>query len=107
MSGFDYKNSAEIWLEMKIDETWSPRIQVREKIVEFEKVDRAYGKSINNGRLLEQWHSMSRTGKSKTLNDMTNKNPQTVSIHHTTNTEFFKNKKVELDKHSKQPCFKG
>jgi hypothetical protein len=31
---------------MKIDETWSPRIQVREKIVEFEKVDRAYGKSI-------------------------------------------------------------
>ncbi len=107
LSGFDYKNSAEIWLEMKIDETWSPRIQVREKIVEFEKVDRAYGKSINNGRLLEQWHSMSRTGKSKTLNDMTNKNPQTVSIHHTTNTEFFKNKKVELDKHSKQPCFKG
>jgi hypothetical protein len=27
---------------MDIDETWSPRIQVREEIVEFEKVDRVW-----------------------------------------------------------------
>jgi hypothetical protein len=29
--------------------------------MKFEKVDRVYGKSISNGRLLEQWHGMSRT----------------------------------------------
>jgi hypothetical protein len=31
---------------MDIDETWSPRIQVREEIVEFEKVDRVYGNNF-------------------------------------------------------------
>jgi assimilatory nitrate reductase catalytic subunit len=30
-----------------------------------------------------------------------------MSIYHITNTDLFKNKKVELDKYSKQPCFKG
>lgn len=107
LQGFDYKNTDEIWLEMEVDETWTPRIQVREKIVEFDKVDRLYGESTNNTRLLAQWHSMSRTGKSKTLNDMTDTCPETVSIHHVTNTELFKDKEVELDKYSKQPCFKG
>ncbi len=107
LQGFDYKDVNEIWLEMDIDEDWLPRIQVQEKIVELEKNNRVYGKSVNNGRVLAQWHSMSRTGKSKTLNNMTNLTSEIVSIHHMTNTELFKGKKVELDKYSKQPCFKG
>lgn len=52
---------------------------------------------------------MSRTGKSKTLNDMTSEmaiDGSAFSIHHHTNTELFDGVKVELDKHSKQPCFK-
>lgn len=107
LSGFEYKDADAIWSEMNIDQTWSPRIQVPEKIVEFKSVNRIYKKSINNGRLLEQWHSMSRTSKSKTLNAMTSQNPEIVSIHHISNTELFKNKEVELDKYSKQPCFKA
>lgn len=108
LDGFDYKNSDEIFSEMNIDESWTPRIKVREQIVELETVKRSYDQPIaNNARLLPQWHGMTRTGKSPTLNKMTNKNPNMISIHHVTNTELFKNKQVELDKHSKQPCFKA
>ena len=92
---------------MAIDQTWAPNIQVREVPVEINTPEREYGSSVNNGRLLAQWHGMSRTGKSETLNKMTQENSAMVSIHHITNTELFKDKEVELDKYSKQPCFKG
>ncbi len=107
LKGFDYQNADEIWSKMNIDKNWSPRIRVRETPVEINTPDRKYGNSINNGRLLTQWHGMSRTGKSAKLNAMTKQNSNIVSIHHTTNTELFKDKEVELDKYSKQPCFKG
>jgi len=108
LSGFDFSSAEEIWQEMNIDESWFPRIKVREELVEIEPTNRIYKKNItNNARLLTQWHGMTRTGKSETLNRMTKKNPEMVSIHHTTNAELFKEKEVELDKYSKQPCFKG
>jgi len=108
LKGFDYKNSDEIWAEMGIDQTWHSRIKVKEELVDIEKSDRSYdSKAINNARLLTQWHSMSRTQKSTTLNKMTKNNPNIVSIHHITNAELFKDKEVELDRYSKQPCFKG
>lgn len=107
LEGFDYASADEIWAEMAIDQTWTPNIQVREIPVEINTPEREYGSSINNGRLLAQWHGMSRTGKSETLNKMTQENPNIVSMHHITNTELFKDKEVELDKYSKQPCFKG
>ncbi|MCH9645198.1 MAG: molybdopterin-dependent oxidoreductase [Proteobacteria bacterium] len=107
LEGFDYAHADEIWAEMAIDQTWTPNIQVREVPVEINTPQREYGSSINNGRLLAQWHGMSRTGKSEMLNKMTQENPNIVSIHHVTNTELFKDKEVELDKYSKQPCFKG
>lgn len=108
LDGFDYQSADEIWAEMDIDETWHSSIQVREVLVDIEKSDRDYTKKVtNNARLLPQWHSMSRTQKSPTLNKMTQKNPNMVSVHHITNTELFKDKDVELDKYSKQPCFKG
>jgi len=91
-----------------IDQTWHSRIKVKEELVDIEKSDRSYdSKAINNARLLTQWHSMSRTQKSTTLNKMTKNNPNIVSIHHITNAELFKDKEVELDRYSKQPCFKG
>jgi assimilatory nitrate reductase catalytic subunit len=107
LSGFDYKNADEIWQEMDIDTTWQPNIKVQEIPVEIITRERKEQKPINNGRLLTQWHCMSRTQKSKTLNDMTQINEDIVSIHHITNTELFKDKVVEIDKYSKQPCFKG
>ena len=108
LPGFNFKNSEEVWQEMAIDETWSARIKVPEVLVEIETIDRVYTDDVvNNARLLTQWHGMTRTGKSKTLNKMTKEKPEMVSIHHITNTDLFKNKKVELDKYSKQPCFKG
>ncbi|MBC8493892.1 MAG: molybdopterin-dependent oxidoreductase [Candidatus Thioglobus sp.] len=107
LKGFDYQSAAEIWYEMDIDDHWAPQIKVDEIPVVIKPTDRTYGQSVNNGRLLAQWHSMSRTQKSKTLNKLTKQHPDSVSIHHVTNTELFKNKTVELDKYSKQPCFKG
>ncbi|WPE16997.1 molybdopterin oxidoreductase family protein [Candidatus Thioglobus autotrophicus] len=107
LEGFDYAHADEIWTQMDIDQTWTSNIQVREVPVEINTPEREYGSSINNGRLLAQWHGMSRTGKSETLNKMTQENSAMVSIHHITNTELFKDKEVELDKYSKQPCFKG
>ena len=107
LDGFDYKSVDEIWAEMDIDQTWHPRIKVREQLVEITPPEREYSNTINNGRALTQWHGMSRTQKSKTLNRMTKLDANTVSIHHITNSELFKNKAVELDKYSKQPCFKG
>lgn len=107
LQGFDYKSAREIWKEMDIDQTWQPRIKVSEIPVTINTKKRTYGKATNNSRLLAQWHSMSRTGKSATLNDMTRINEESVSIHHTTNSELFEGKEVELDKYSKQPCFKG
>ncbi len=108
LSGFDFEHADEVWQEMNIDESWSPQIQVREELVVIDPSNRVYKNNVkNNARLLTHWHGMTRTGKSQTLNKMTQKNPQMQSIHHITNTEFFKDKKVELDKYSKQPCFKG
>lgn len=107
LKGFDYKSADEIWLEMDIDQTWQPRIQVPEIPVKINTQPRTYVDITNNSRLLAQWHSMSRTSKSETLNAMTKINKESVSIHHTTNTELFSGKEVELDKYSKQPCFKG
>ena len=107
LTGFDYQKSDDIWQEMNIDTNWLPRIKVPEILVDIVKTNRVYQDGINNVRLLPQWHSMSRTQKSKTLNDMTNQQESVVSIHHTTNETLFKDKKVELDKYSKQPCFKG
>ena len=107
LTGFDYQKSDDIWQEMNIDTTWLPRIKVPEILVDITKTNRVYQNSVNNVRLLPQWHSMSRTQKSKTLNDMTNQQESVVSIHHTTNETLFKDKKVKLDKYSKQPCFKG
>jgi assimilatory nitrate reductase catalytic subunit len=93
---------------MDIDESWSSQIQVREELVTIDPIDRIYTSDVkNNARLLTQWHGMSRTDKSQTLNNMTKLNPNMQSIHHITNTELFKDKEVELDKYSKQPCFKG
>lgn len=108
LSGFDFDNVEEIWQEMDIDESWSARIKVPEVLVEIEQNNRIYKNDVvNNARLLPQWHGMTRTGKSKTLNKMTKKNSEMVSIHHTTNADLFKDKEVSLDKYSKQPCFKG
>jgi assimilatory nitrate reductase catalytic subunit len=102
-----FENADAIWQEMDIDTTWQSNIKVQEIPVEIIIRERKEQKPINNGRLLTQWHCMSRTKKSKTLNDMTQINEDIVSIHHITNTELFKDKVVELDKYSKQPCFKG
>jgi assimilatory nitrate reductase catalytic subunit len=108
LKGFEFENVEQIWQEMAIDETWTPRIHVREKLVDIEPDNRTYDNDVvNNARLLTQWHAMSRTGKSQTLNAMTEQNPQMQSIHHIGNIELFKDKQVELDKYSKQPCFKG
>ncbi|SHN89931.1 Assimilatory nitrate reductase large subunit [Bathymodiolus heckerae thiotrophic gill symbiont] len=108
LTGFNFKHVGEIWREMDIDECWSSQIKVREQLVGIEPSDRVYKDDVeNNARLLTQWHCMSRTGKSQTLNKMTKKNPHMRSIHHITNSELFKDKEVELDKYSKQPCFKG
>ncbi|WP_428087012.1 molybdopterin-dependent oxidoreductase [Candidatus Thioglobus sp.] len=108
LPGFDFDNVEQIWQEMAIDQTWSARIKVPEVLVEIGPIDRIYKHNVvNNARLLTQWHGMTRTGKSKTLNKMTKKNSKMVSIHHTTNADLFKDKEVELDKYSKQPCFKG
>jgi assimilatory nitrate reductase catalytic subunit len=38
---------------------------------------------------------------------MTEVDDNAISIHHITNNELFEGIEVELDKHSKQPCFKG
>ncbi|WP_201339037.1 molybdopterin oxidoreductase family protein [Isorropodon fossajaponicum symbiont] len=107
LDGFDYQSVDDIWQQMDIDESWQPRIQVKEELVVIKVTNRTDNDSINNVRLLTQWHSMSRTGKSKTLNKMTKTPDEVISIHHVTNSELFKNKTVELDKYSKQPCFKG
>jgi assimilatory nitrate reductase catalytic subunit len=108
LSGFDFDTADEVWKEMDIDESWSSQIQVREELVTIDPIDRIYTSDVkNNARLLTQWHGMSRTDKSQTLNNMTKLNPNMQSIHHITNTELFKDKEVELDKYSKQPCFKG
>ncbi|CAC9445141.1 Assimilatory nitrate reductase large subunit (EC 1.7.99.4) [uncultured Gammaproteobacteria bacterium] len=107
LDGFDYQSADDIWKQMNIDDSWQPNIQVREELVEIKTPHRVEHNSVNNIRLLTQWHSMSRTGKSETLNKMTQRPDKVVSIHHISNTNFFKNKKVELDKYSKQPCFKG
>ncbi|SMN16205.1 Assimilatory nitrate reductase large subunit [uncultured Candidatus Thioglobus sp.] len=108
LTGFNFKHVGEIWQEMDIDEFWAPQIKVREQLVSIEPSNRVYKDDIeNNARLLTQWHCMSRTGKSQTLNKMTKQNPHMRSIHHITNSELFKDKEVELDKYSKQPCFKG
>ncbi len=107
LEGFDFKTADEVWQEMNIDTTWTPQIKVREELVNIQTQPRENQKPINNVRLLEQWHGMTRTGKSQTLNKMTKINKEVVSIHHITNTELFKDKEVELDKYSKQPCFKG
>lgn len=108
LDGFDYKNVEEIWSEMAIDESWTSQIKVREELVEITAKPRKYGNNaIKNSRLLAQWHCKSRTGKSPTLNAMTEINSESNSIHHITNTELFKDRVVELDAYSKQPCFKG
>jgi assimilatory nitrate reductase catalytic subunit len=107
LKGFEYQSAAEIWHEMDVDQHWSAQVKVPEIPVEIKSTNRNYENSINNGRLLTQWHGMSRTQKSKTLNEMTKQNPDTVSIHHITNAELFKDKEVELDRYSRQPCFKG
>ena len=107
LKGFNYQSAAEVWQGMDIDEHWVSQIKVDEIPVVIKSTDRTYGQSVNNGRLLAQWHSMSRTQKSKTLNKLTKQHSDSVSIHHVTNTELFKNKTVELDQYSKQPCFKG
>jgi assimilatory nitrate reductase catalytic subunit len=108
LEGFDYQSIEEIWQEMDIDTTWQPQIKVRETPVELDLVEgRKYQPFKTNARLLTQWHTMSRTGKSKTLNEMTEVDDNAISIHHITNNELFEGIEVELDKHSKQPCFKG
>lgn len=107
LGGFGYKDVNEIWKEMDIDTEWEPRIEVECQLVDIKPISRGEGKSINNGRLPNQWHSMSRTGKSETLNEASNMSGEMESIHHITNKELFKGKVVELDKYSKQPCFKG
>ncbi|WP_157834492.1 molybdopterin oxidoreductase family protein [Candidatus Ruthturnera calyptogenae] len=107
LDGFDYQSADDIWQQMHIDESWQPRIKVKEELVDIKVTNRTDNDSINNVRLLTQWHSMSRTGKSKTLNKMTKVSNEVISMHHVTNSELFKNKTVELDKYSKQPCFKG
>lgn len=110
LTGFDYKNADDIWREMAIDTSWTPQVKVPEVPVEIPQNQRKYpsaAEHTNNVRLLTQWHSMSRTKKSTTLNEMTKVPKSIVSIHHTTNTTLFEGKKVELDKYSKQPCFKG
>lgn len=107
LSGFEYRSAADIWDEMNIDTSWVPRIKVRETPVDIFVEDKKRQTPINNVRLLTQWHSMSRTKKSKTLNGMTQINEDVASIHYITNTELFKDKVVELDKYSKQPAFKG
>lgn len=107
LSGFNYKNSKEIWREMRINTAWKPRITVDCQIVDIEPRERKKGSVIKNGRLANQWHGMSRTGKSDTLNQATNEIDDFQSIHHITNTKLFAGKIVELDKYSKQPCFKG
>lgn len=107
LDGFDYQSADDIWQQMDIDESWQPRIQVKEELVDIKVTHRADNDSVNNVRLLTQWHSMSRTGKSKTLNKMTKVSNEVISMHHVSNSELFKNKTVELDKYSKQPCFKG
>lgn len=107
LKGFDYQTADDIWQEMNIDTTWASQIKVRETLVEIQTQTRKNQKPINNIRLLPQWHGMTRTGKSTTLNKMTKVNKEAASIHHITNTELFKDKEVELDKYSKQPCFKG
>ncbi|QKQ24195.1 molybdopterin-dependent oxidoreductase [Candidatus Ruthia endofausta] len=107
LDGFDYQSADDIWQQMDIDESWQPRIQVKEKLVDIKVTHRTDNDPVNNVRLLTQWHSMSRTGKSKTLNKMTKASNEVISMHHVSNSELFKNKTVELDKYSKQPCFKG
>jgi assimilatory nitrate reductase catalytic subunit len=107
LDGFDYQSADDIWQQMDIDESWQPRIRVKEELVAIKVTNRTDNDSINSVRLLTQWHSMSRTGKSKTLNKMTKVSNEVISMHHVTNSELFKNKTVELDKYSKQPCFKG
>lgn len=107
LDGFDYRNSNDIWVEMDISEDWVPRINVNYQLVDIRPKTREGGDIINNGRLPNQWHSMSRTGKSETLNEATSVNGEMESIHHITNRELFKGKVVELDEYSKQPCFKG
>lgn len=107
LSGFDYKSADEIWNDMAIDTTWKAQIKVREEPVEIVVENRDYQPVINNSRLLTQWHSMSRTGRSQTLNTMTEADTDSVSIHHISNNELFAGCEVELDKHSKQPCFKS
>ncbi|BAS68034.1 molybdopterin oxidoreductase family protein [Bathymodiolus septemdierum thioautotrophic gill symbiont] len=107
LEGFDYENADDIWQEMNIDTTWTPQIKVRESLVNIQVQERKNQTPVNNVRLLTQWHGMTRTGKSKTLRKMTKVNKEVVSIHHITNRELFKDKEVELDKYSKQPCFKG
>jgi assimilatory nitrate reductase catalytic subunit len=105
--GFDYKTADDIWDEMDIDTQWSPRINVDYKLVDITPATRTGGVSINNGRLPNQWHGMSRTGKSATLNDATCEVNSFKSIHHITNQKLFHGKIVELDKYSMQPSFKG
>ncbi|KAA0442567.1 MAG: molybdopterin-dependent oxidoreductase [Candidatus Thioglobus sp.] len=107
LSDFDYKSSNEIWEEIAIDTSWQPQIKVREQLVEINSPARDYQPVINNGRLLTQWHGMSRTGRSKTLNKLTKKEANIESIHHISNDNLFKGRTVELDKYSKQPCFKS
>ncbi len=107
LPGFDFKNSADIWQEMNINTEWEPRIKVDFKLVDITPRPRPKGTTINNARLPNQWHGMSRTGKSKTLNDSSSESSAFKSIHHVTNSELFKGKQVELDMYSKQPCFKG
>jgi assimilatory nitrate reductase catalytic subunit len=107
LQGFNFKNPADIWLEMDINTKWEPRIEVDFELVDITPRSRPQGISINNARLPNQWHGMSRTGKSQTLNNSSAKSSDFKSIHHITNKDLFKGKVVELDAYSKQPCFKG
>ncbi len=108
LEGFTYQSADEIWQEMNIDTSWSPQIRVREEPVKIDpKQDRTYTNITTNARLLTQWHTMSRTSDSATLENMTSLEDNAHSIHHITNAELFAGQEVELDKYSKQPCFKA
>lgn len=108
LDGFDFRSDEDIWDEMNIDESWAPRITVQEVLVTIDPSKRTHGPVINNGRVLSQWHTKSRTGRSDTLNNFPNETDEDFTlIHDMTNNEMFAGKEVELDSFSKQPALKA